>query len=139
MESSGAKKSDDKVAIVRGCFEAYVRKDRAAIEKLIAEDFHFTSPLDNRLDRESYFKICWPNSNEIQNFDLINLVPSGDKVFVTYEGKSVNGNFRNTEIHTLHNNQIIEVEVYFGWSLPHKAKAGTHIPPDEETDSDPGK
>jgi len=32
------------------------QKDRAAIEKIIAEDFHFTSPLDNRLDRETYFR-----------------------------------------------------------------------------------
>ncbi len=31
--------------------EAYVRKDRARIEALLAKDFHFTSPLDNRLDR----------------------------------------------------------------------------------------
>jgi hypothetical protein len=23
-------------------------------------DFHFTSPLDNRLDRETYFRRCWP-------------------------------------------------------------------------------
>jgi hypothetical protein len=36
-------------------YEDNVRKDRAAIEKLIAEDFHFTGPLDNRIDRATYF------------------------------------------------------------------------------------
>jgi hypothetical protein len=40
------------VAIARAAYEAYVTKDRPALERLIGEDFHFTSPLDNRLDRE---------------------------------------------------------------------------------------
>jgi ketosteroid isomerase-like protein len=41
--------ADDNVAIARAAYEAYVAKDRAAIERLIAPDFHFTSPLDNRI------------------------------------------------------------------------------------------
>ena len=41
------------VAIARAAYEAYVTKDRAALDSLLAEDFHFTSPLDNRLDRET--------------------------------------------------------------------------------------
>ena len=53
-------------AIARVAYEAYVTKDRAAIEELIAEDFHFTSPLDNRLDRETYFHRCWPNSKRLR-------------------------------------------------------------------------
>ena len=44
-------KADDNVAIARAAYEAYVAKDRAAIERLITPDFHFTSPLDNRIDR----------------------------------------------------------------------------------------
>ena len=39
---------NDAVAIARATYEAYVTKDRAAIEALLAQDFHFTSPLDNR-------------------------------------------------------------------------------------------
>ena len=42
----------DPIAIARKSYRAYVDKDRAAIESLIADDFHFTSPLDNRLDRK---------------------------------------------------------------------------------------
>ena len=55
MINQGTKTSDDKVAMVRACYEAYVKKDRAAIEKLIAEEFHFSSPRDNRIDRATYF------------------------------------------------------------------------------------
>ena len=120
--------TDDAVAIARAAYEAYVRKDRAAIEKLIAEDFHFTSPLDNRIDRATYFKYCWSNSEKIKSFDFINLVAEGDRVFVTYEGHGTNGGvFRNTEIVAVRRGQLVEVEVYFGWSIPHKAEPGTHL------------
>ena len=126
---------DEKVAIAHAAYEAYVTKDRAAIERLIAEDFCFTSPLDNCIDRATYFARCWPNSEWIEAFDYINLVPDGDRVFVTYEGKKNDGKrFRNTEILTIRDGQISDVEVYFGWSIPHKADAGGYLS-DEETSS----
>ena len=117
--------ADDNVAIARAAYEAYVAKDRAAIERLITPNFHFTSPLDNRIDRATYFARCWPNSETIKDFDFINLVADGDRVFVTCEGRHADGRrFRNTEIVTVRQNQIVEVEVYFGWSIPHEAKPG---------------
>jgi ketosteroid isomerase-like protein len=120
--------TDTRVAIARACYEAYVAKDRAAIEALLAEDFHFTSPIDNRLDRATYFARCWPNNHRIEGFDFIHLAPEGDNVFVTYEGRSTEGHrFRNTEIITVRGDQIVEVEVYFGWSIPHEAPAGGFI------------
>lgn len=110
------------VIVAKECFDAYVRKDRAAVELLINDEFYFTSPLDNRIDRKTYFERCWPNSQHIDEFKFINVVPHEDKVFVTYEGKSTGGDvFRNTEILTVRQEKIIEVEVYFGWSIPHKA------------------
>lgn len=123
----------DIVAIARAAYEAYVAKDLAAIERLISGDFHFTSPLDNRIDRATYFARCWPNSERIKGFDFIDLVADRDRVFVTYEGHSGNGqSFRNTEIVTVRDGQIVEVEVYFGWSIPHKAKPGSFIQDNED-------
>jgi ketosteroid isomerase-like protein len=117
--------TDDIAAIARASYEAFGSKDRAAIEKLLAEDFHFTSPLDNRIDRATFFERCWPNSRWIESYDFIYLVPGGDQVFVTYEAHSTNGDsFRNTEIVTVRDGRIVEVEVYFGWSIPHKAEPG---------------
>ena len=121
-------KTDDIVATARAAYEAYVAKDRVAIEKLIAPDFHFTSPLDNRIDRATYFARCWPNSERIKSFDFIDLVPDRDRVFVIYEGRSANERgFRNTEVVTVRKNQIVDVQVYFGWSIPHGAPAGGFI------------
>src|SRR3954469_9532777 len=77
------KSETNNVAIARAAYEAYVTKDRSALERLLAKDFHFTSPLDNRLDRETYFRRCWPNSKVIAGFDFVHLVMEGDRVFAT--------------------------------------------------------
>jgi hypothetical protein len=89
--------------------------------------------LDNRIDRATYFARCWPNSERIDDFNFINLVPDGDRVFVTYKGHSKSGAcFRNTEIVTVRDGQIVEVEVYFGWSIPHEAKPGSFVEDKED-------
>ena len=115
----------DAAVIARACYVAYAKKDRAAIEALIAPDFHFTSPLDNRIDRKTYFARCWPNSETIAGYDFVHVLSDGERVFVTYELRSTTGGrFRNTEILTVRGGQIVEAEVYFGWSVPHDAPAG---------------
>jgi ketosteroid isomerase-like protein len=118
----------DSIAVARKSYQAYVDKDRSAIEALIAEDFHFTSPLDNRLDRRTYFERCWPNSRTVSDFRFVRLVQHRDEVIVTYEGEATSGRrFRNTEILTIRGGQIAEAEVYFGWDLPHEAPAGSFV------------
>ena len=131
MPMQTASKATRNVEIARAAYDTYVTKDRAALEALLASDFHFTSPLDNRLDRETYFRRCWPNSKTIAGFDFITLVPDGDRVFVTYEGHNTNGHrFRNTETLTIRDAQIVDVEVYFGWSIPHRAPQGGFVDAD---------
>ena len=113
--------------VVRACYDAYSKRDRAAIEALIGEDFHFTSPMDNQIDRKTYFEICWPNSEAINVMTLQLVVVFGDQAFVTYEALMRDGKrFRNTELLTVTAGKITEVEVYFGWNVPHDAPAGTH-------------
>ena len=122
----------DLVIIARDCFEAYVRKDRKAIEQLIDEDFHFTSPLDNRIDRVTYFERCWPNSQHITKFEFTHILTHGDQVIVTYIGSKTSGEgFRNTEILTIRQGKIVEVEVLFGPTVPHQApNEGSYVDAD---------
>ncbi|HTJ01737.1 MAG TPA: nuclear transport factor 2 family protein [Methylovirgula sp.] len=116
--------------IARAVYRAFAEKDRDTMETLLAEDFHFTSPLDNRIDRASFFKRCWPNNASITGFDIIHVAAAGDRVFVTYEGHSANGKgFRNTEILTIRGGKAVDAEVYFGWSIPHEAPEGGFISP----------
>ncbi len=118
----------DPTAIVRKCFQAYVDDDRAAIESVIAENFHFTSPLDNRIDRKTYFDRCWANHEWITGFEIVSLIAAGERVVATYIGQSTRGKpFRNTEIFTVRDGLIAEVEVYFGWSIPHGAPDGGFV------------
>ena len=127
-QAPGESAEHNSIEIARAAYDAYVSKDRVAIEALIANDFHFSSPLDNRIDRATYFDRCWPNSKGSEAFEFIHLVPDGERVFVTYEARSAGGHrFRNTEIVTVRGSQIVEVEVYFGWNLPHKAAVGGFI------------
>jgi ketosteroid isomerase-like protein len=115
-------------AIARATYEAYATGNRVAIEALVAADFTFTSPLDNGLDRKTYFERCWPNSRWISGFEFVRLVPFEGQVLVTYEARSLRGTrFRNTEILTIRDGQVTAAEVYFGWSVPHEAPTGGFV------------
>ncbi|ALX16372.1 ketosteroid isomerase [Burkholderia cepacia JBK9] len=116
--------------VARACYRAYADKDRDAIEVLIAPDFHFTSPLDNRLDRDTYFARCWPNSAMLTCFDFIDVVAHGEYVFVVYEAETRGGKrFRNAERLRVRDGRIVEAEVYFGWNVPHDVRDGTFVEP----------
>ena len=118
------------LAVARACMKAYTDKDRAAIEMLIANDYHFTSPIDNALDRATYFAICWPNSAVIEGFDCVCQVETGDRAFIVYEGRTSNGKtFRNCEVHTVRDGRLTATEVYFGWDVPHDVPKGQHRDP----------
>ena len=71
---------EDITSIARACYHAFIAKDRAAIEALIADDFRFSSPLDNGIDRESYFAICWPNSANTEGFEFVHMAADGEQV-----------------------------------------------------------
>ncbi|SAK92285.1 SnoaL-like domain protein [Caballeronia pedi] len=115
----------DPIEVAKRVYEAYVAKDRDAIEALIADDFHFTSPRDNRLDRATYFSRCWPNAHVTDDFRFVPLLRDGEHVFVTYDLRMKDGSaFRNSEILTVRNGRLTEAQVFFGWMLPHEAPEG---------------
>lgn len=120
---------DDIERIVRACFKCYVDKDRATLEAQISDDFHFTSPLDNRIDRKTYFERCWPNSKTMAAINIERVAVSEARAFVTYELPMNDGKrSRNTELFTVRNGKVTDVEVYFGWSIPHEAPEGKFVP-----------
>ena len=120
--------TDSNVAVVQKYFQAYTDKDRAAIEAVVDESFRFSSPRDNRIDRATYFRRCWKVSEAIVGRKMIDTLADGDRVFVTYELAFTSGRIsRNTEIVTLRDGKIVDVEVYFGWSIPHEAPEGGFV------------
>jgi ketosteroid isomerase-like protein len=113
--------------VVRACLKAFADHDRDALEALVAGDYTFTSPMDNALDRDAYFRICWPESKVFEAFDIVHHAEDGDHAYVTYEARMKSGHrFRNTELNTVRDGKLVATEVYFGWDLPHKVKKGEH-------------
>jgi ketosteroid isomerase-like protein len=101
--------------LVRRVFRAYQTADRSAIEPLLTEDFTFTSPYDDHIDRATYFERCWPGAGAFERFELEQITVDGDACFAMYTGQRRGGNaFHNTERFELAGDRIRAVEVFFG-------------------------
>ena len=70
--------------LVRKYYEAYERKERKVVEDLLTDDFTFTSPYDDHIDRAAYFEKCWPNSADIRAFHIESLLEDGREALVRY-------------------------------------------------------
>jgi ketosteroid isomerase-like protein len=109
----------DRIETVRDSYRAFASGDRALAERVFGAELRFHAPPDPELDRAGYFERCWPNAGgRIEKFDFVRLFERGEEVFVTYEARRADGSrFRNSEVFTVRDGQIAEVEVYFGWEL----------------------
>ena len=66
---------------VHAFFASYLAQDRAAAERLVAEEFVFTSPQDDHIDRVAFFERCFPTADRFKDHQLLAVVPTdGDDV-----------------------------------------------------------
>ena len=105
----------NKAGIIRAIFAAYLANDRKAVEGALTEDFRFTSPYDDAIDKATYFARCWRDTGWIERHELEKIFVEGDEAYVTYrcvakEGKS----FRNTEFFSFAGDKGSRIDVYFG-------------------------
>jgi ketosteroid isomerase-like protein len=101
--------------IIRACYGAFISKDRKVVEDILADDFTFTSPYDDAIDKATYFERCWPNSELFESFDIERIFEKGSEAFVLYRVVTKDGKeFRNTEFLTFDGGKIAGVNVYFG-------------------------
>ena len=107
--------------LVRSYFRAYEQNDPTVIENSLTEDFTFTSPFDDAIDRKTYFKRCWPNHVVHRRFHFEALAPDGNKVVVVYRAEMETGNpvhptatFRNAECFEFEGERLKSVTVFFG-------------------------
>jgi ketosteroid isomerase-like protein len=106
-----------KSEIIRGIFAAYLSNDRQAVENALADDFRFTSPYDDRIDKPAYFERCWKNSDWIERHELERIVVDREAAFVTYKCSAKGGkSFRNTEFFVFAGDKVKSIDVYFGAS-----------------------
>ncbi len=104
-----------KAEIIRSVFAGYLANDRKAVEDALTNDFRFTSPYDDEIDKATYFARCWRNTDWIERHELERIFVEGDEAFVTYKCLAKGGkNFRNTEFFSFEGDRIKRIDVYFG-------------------------
>jgi ketosteroid isomerase-like protein len=105
----------DKTKIIRAIFAAYMANDRKAVEGALTEDFRFTSPYDDAIDKATYFARCWRDTGWIERHELEKIFVEGDEAYVTYRCVAKGGkSFRNTEFFSFAGDKVRRIDVYFG-------------------------
>jgi ketosteroid isomerase-like protein len=102
--------------VVRAAFDAYVTQDRAAMERLLADDYVFTSPQDDHIGKADFMQRCFPTADRVAWQEIVELAGAGeDGVFIMYEYQLKSGDrHRNTEFSTVRDGQLTETVVFFG-------------------------
>ena len=105
----------NRAQIIRALFAAYLANDRKAVEDAFTDDFRFTSPYDDEIDKATYFVRCWRVTDWIERHELERILLEGDAAFVTYRCIAKDGkSFRNTEFFSFERDKIKRIDVYFG-------------------------
>ena len=111
----------DLTELAKGYYRAFERHDRGFMEDNLRPDFTFTSPFDDHIDRDAWFKRCWPQKPLHQKFDFVAVMQDEDKVFVAYDATMrvpnathPDARFRNAELMRFRDGKLAAVEVFFG-------------------------
>ncbi len=108
--------------IVRACCDAYLAQDRDTAAQLIADDFVFTSPQDDHIDKAAFLERCFPTADRLRSQEVRELVSTGDGgVFTLYEYElKAGGHHRNAEFSSVRDGQLVETQVFFGGRAAHR-------------------
>ncbi|MEH2520377.1 ketosteroid isomerase-like protein [Bradyrhizobium sp. AZCC 1610] len=107
--------STSRADTIRAIFAAYLTDDRKFVENAFSDDFRFTSPYDDNIDKPTYFERCWNGSDWIERHELERIFVEGDEAFVTYRCVAKGGKtFRNTEFFVFEGDKVKRIDVYFG-------------------------
>ena len=107
--------------IAKSYYRAYETGDRTVIENEMAEGFTFTSPFDDHIGREEYFRRCWPHHKSHRKFHFELVAQNGNSVAIIYRLEMYMGNtvhpdatFRNAERMTFEDGKLKNIDVFFG-------------------------
>ena len=102
--------------IVRASVAAYIAGNQAVADRLLADDFVFTRPQDDHIDKPAYLERCFPTAGRFTSQEILYAVSvSDDDVFLLYEYELQDGaRYRNAELVTVREEKIVETQVFFG-------------------------
>lgn len=107
---------DSPTSVVEAAFRYYRSQDRDAAFALYADDFSFTSPQDDHIDKAAFFERCFPTADRFTEQRLLHVTPADQElVFAYYEYVLTTGDrYRNVEAFTVRDGRIQDVQVFFG-------------------------
>ena len=102
--------------VVRNYYAAWGKKDWPRLDRLLADGFTFSSPLDDHISKSDYKAGCWDTQIAfIDRFDLKQVIATDDEAFVMYICHTANAKtFQNVEYFQLRGGKVTAVECYFG-------------------------
>jgi len=104
--------------VVRAMFQAFLAHDCVTAERLLDEDFVFTSPQDDHIGKAEFLARCFPTAGRFRVVEILALRSVDDDVFVLYEYELTTGaRSRNVEVITVRGATIVETQVFFGGSV----------------------
>ena len=113
-ETPGSQK-DINVKAIQAWYGAFVKKDWTSIQRVLADGFTFSSPVDDHIKLKAFKERCWPNAYNIKRVEVDKFVMEGDVAFVIANGWTNDGKlFRNTDCFMLKNGKISAYECFFG-------------------------
>ena len=106
-------------SVVEAAFRHYRSQDREAALPLYADDFTFTSPQDDHIDKAAFFERCFPTADHFTDYRILHVVAVDEElVLAHYEYEPVTGGrYRNIEAITVRDGRIREVRVFFGGTV----------------------
>jgi hypothetical protein len=113
-EATGLRsKSED---VIRKYYAAWETKDWPRLDRMLADDFTFSSPLDDHITKSDYKAGCWDTQIAfIDRFDLKQVFGTDNEAFVMYVCHTANGKtLQNVEYFHLRDAKVKAVECYFG-------------------------
>lgn len=117
----------DLIELAKDFYRAFERGDRAWTEAHLAEGYTFTSPYDDRIDRDAMFARCWANREHVAGFHFEAVAQDGDVVLVLYrvliKGEGPPHSARNAECLRFEGGKLKSTEVFFGDPPPGLTRA----------------
>lgn len=94
---------------------AFHEQDRSTAEHLMSENFVFTSPQDDHIDKAAWLERCFPSADHFDGPSVtLEIVEAGGIVLHRYEYAVDGIRYRNAEAIRVEDGRVREVEVYFG-------------------------
>lgn len=126
--SLGEQSSNEEV--IRKWYAGWEKKDWGPLDRLLADDFTFSSAAgDDHISKSTFKTRCWESQIDfIAHFDLERITTGKNDAFVKYLCHTKNGkSFRNVEYIRIRNGQLESIECYFGSqsSFPSAVSTGT--------------